>query len=154
MALRLSSACFGPACLEEIELLTFPLVVSPQNVPSMAAHLGVGRDLHYLVHPDVMVQIRRDFEKAGVRKGSATLSRPEFVTAMLKYIPSESSGVAVGTVASEIGGKVPFSHDAAAGETAAESADQRGRLPLLDFVPVSSIPAYLSPESFGTQSQL
>jgi hypothetical protein len=113
-------------------------------VAVMASYLGVGRDLHYLVHPDVMVQIRRDFEKAGARKGSATLSRHEFVTAMLKYVPTESSGVAVGTVDGEVGSKVPFAKDFVAGEAGLESADQRTCLPLRGFVPVWNYPFILA----------
>ena len=63
---------------------------------------AVDRDVSHLVHPDVMIQIKRDFEAAATRKGDTTLSRNEFVAAMIKHIPRDGQERAViGTVAGD-----------------------------------------------------
>lgn len=53
----------------------------------------IDQDVGYLVHPDVMMQIRKDFERAAARHdGDEALTKTEFVNAIMKHMPRDARG--------------------------------------------------------------
>lgn len=70
---------------------------------AMAAAAGIA-DVMQLVQADVMVQIRKEFDRMAQRKGGTdtALTKPEFVLAILKHVPRSGAqrtadGVSVGS---------------------------------------------------------
>lgn len=51
----------------------------------------VERDVAALVHPDIMAGIRKEFDKASLRKGDGSMTKEEFVSALMQFMPRSKS---------------------------------------------------------------